>query len=133
MTLKEKLLFFVMMAGTTINSYAADYANVVAQSKSAVEAGEKIIAPWIEVLIAWAPFIAILIAIFGVYMYERNKAKEERKDGTFKIVVLLVFVSLAVIIIIELVISMVMNYMTGDPAMGTQIRQTYWNTLLGLI
>lgn len=131
-TLKEKVLFFIMMFGISFAN-AADYANVVQQSKDAVEAGEKIVAPWIELLIAWAPFIGILIAIFGVYAYERNKAKEERKDGTFKIILILVFVALAVVLIIELVISIVMNYMTGDPTMGTQIRQTYWNTLLGLI
>jgi len=127
---RDKVIVFLFSLFLTVNMHAADYTKVTEQSKAAVVAGGEMISPWIVALIAWAPFIAIMIAIIGVYAYERNKSKEERKDGTFKIIIILIIVAILIMLMLELVISLVMDYLTGNPELGTTIRQTYWNTVI---
>jgi uncharacterized membrane protein YidH (DUF202 family) len=129
-SMTQKVYGFLFLVGTSVMVQAADYANIVTGSEEAVKAGGEVIAPWLIVLIARTPFIAILIAVVGVYAYERNKSKEERKDGTFKIIIILVFAAIAVVVVLELVISLIMDYLADDPDLGNTIRQKYWGELL---
>lgn len=125
----KNIIVLWMMVGSVFASAVTNYDNIIKQSNTAINSGGKIIAPWLEVFIAWAPAMAIVGAVIGVWMYERNKAKEERKDGTFKIIIIAIVVAFIAVIGLEFLISGIMEYLTSDGDLGTTIRQDYWKSI----